>query len=253
MNPNGGYDMAMMPISRSEKPDYGIDARGVVRNFLVFGAFGTVMGTAQFTWREELPPWMAALMHLCFWIGLSFLLTGLVMLWGSKVGKVRFRDLLIQQLNLKGNERVLDVGCGRGLILIGVAQRLTSGRAVGIDQWDQSRIAITTTEENSRRAGVAGRIELHTGDFRQLPFAAASFDVVVASWTIRTIREASERREVLAEMVRVLKPGGQMIVFDTQNTAEYANVMRELGVHPVRLWGPSFLTVIPTYTVSGRR
>src|SRR5690242_15723383 len=69
------------------------------------------------------------------------LLYGSVMLWSSLAGKKRVRDRLVAALALKGDEHVLDAGCGRGLALIGCAKQLTTGKVVGIDLWsakDQS-------------------------------------------------------------------------------------------------------------------
>src|SRR5712691_5072616 len=57
------------------------------------------------------------------------------MLWSSKVGKLRARDELIDGIPWSGNELVLDVGCGRGLLLVATAKRLTRGKAIGIDVW----------------------------------------------------------------------------------------------------------------------
>src|SRR5262245_9978432 len=112
--------MAML-LTHSDRPDYGVDAPGVVKGFMLFGALAMVVAEVL-SWNAFLPGWAISVLNMLFWPGLSFLLTGLVMYWGSKVGKVRFRNRLIQQLNLQGNERVLDVGCGRGLMLIGAAE-----------------------------------------------------------------------------------------------------------------------------------
>lgn len=49
---------------------------------------------------------------------------GLIMIWGSKVGKRLLRDKMIDSISWRGDEKVLDVGCGHGLMLIGAAKRL---------------------------------------------------------------------------------------------------------------------------------
>src|SRR3546814_20003945 len=76
------------------------------------------------------------------WMGWAFVITACVVLWGSKIGKVRLRDKVMATLPLRRGERVLAVGCGHGLMLGGDAQRLLRGRVVGIDIWrgtDQGR------------------------------------------------------------------------------------------------------------------
>jgi arsenite methyltransferase len=57
------------------------------------------------------------------------------MVRSSRAGKLKQRDPLLDQLPWRGDERVLDVGCGHGLLLIGAVKRLTTGRAVGLDLW----------------------------------------------------------------------------------------------------------------------
>lgn len=72
----------------------------------------------------------------------------------------------------RGDELVLDVGCGRGLLLIGAAHRLNSGRAVGVDLWVPGAVSGNGPQavaENATSEGVAGRVELTQGDARGCP------------------------------------------------------------------------------------
>ena len=55
-------------------------------------------------------------------IGACFVLQGLIMIWGSKAGKIRLRDKMIDSVLWRGDEQVLDVGCGHGLMLVGAAK-----------------------------------------------------------------------------------------------------------------------------------
>ena len=96
----------------------------------------------------------------------------------------------------------MDIGCGRGLMLIGAAKRLTTGKAVGIDLWkaeDQSNNKPDETIKNARLEGVADRIEVQTSDMRSLGFGDASFDVVVSHWAVHNV---SERRIARSPSVR---------------------------------------------------
>jgi trans-aconitate methyltransferase len=65
-------------------------------------------------------------------LGCGFM--GCFMVYDSKVGKIRERDRLLDLVPWRGTEAVLDLGCGRGLMLIGAARRLTTGRATGLDR-----------------------------------------------------------------------------------------------------------------------
>jgi ubiquinone/menaquinone biosynthesis C-methylase UbiE len=118
------------------------------------------------------------------------------MIWSSKVGKLRERERLLELVGLGGHEKVLDVGCGRGLLLNGAARRLTKGKAVGIDIWnkqDQSGNDPDVTRANARIEGVAERVKIVDGDARSMPFADNDFDVVVSSLAIHNIPGSEER------------------------------------------------------------
>ena len=159
------------------------------------------------------------------------------MVWGSKVGKVRGRDRLLDSLPWRGDEAVLDVGCGRGLLLIGTARRLTTGKAVGVDIWQAADLSSNRPEgtlENARLEGVADRIEVRDGDARQLPFADGAFDVVVSKEVLHNIYNAAERDSAVREIARVLKPGGRLLLGDVRHTGRYAQVLRESGLVDVR-------------------
>jgi ubiquinone/menaquinone biosynthesis C-methylase UbiE len=69
-----------------------------------------------------------------FWItGAVLLAEACLMLLYSLKGKFRHRDRMLALAQLHGDENVLDIGTGRGLLLVGAAKRLTTGRAVGLD------------------------------------------------------------------------------------------------------------------------
>src|SRR5207247_7325499 len=88
-------------------------------------------------------------------------------------GKFMVWAELLDQLNLRGDERILDLGCGRGAVLLLAAQHLTTGRAVGVDLWrrvDQSGNSVEATRRNAIAEGVDDRVELHTANMMALPF-----------------------------------------------------------------------------------
>jgi SAM-dependent methyltransferase len=114
---------------------------------------------------------------------------------------------LLEQLHLRGDERILDLGCGRGAVLLMAAQHLTTGRAVGVDLWrsvDQSGNSLEATRRNAIAEGVADRVELHTGDMTALPFEDNSFDVIVSSLAVHNISGSAGREKAISEAVRVL-------------------------------------------------
>lgn len=239
-------------MSNQSRPNYGLDAPGVVRNLTVIGAIvmllamlsGMVAADGRFGWLRYL--------QISFWApGLALLLTAAVMVWGSRVGKVRFRERILDAIPWRGDEHVLDVGCGHGLMLLGAAKRLKTGQAVGIDLWqreDQAGNSPEATMENARLEGVADRVELKDGDARKLPFGDRTFDVILSSWALHNIYDREGRALAVREIARVLKPAGRAALVDIRHADEYAEVLRAAGLD-VRRAGPNFLFVIPSYTV----
>jgi arsenite methyltransferase len=231
------------------KPNYGIDAPEVVRRFFFFGVVGIALGFVLIAWPQLRTPLTVRIAPSFITTGLSCVACGIVMIWGSKVGKIRWRERIVDGLALRGDERVLDVGCGSGLMLTATARRLPRGQATGIDLWqaeDQSGNAASRTLANATAEGVADRVEIKTGDARKLPFPAEYFDAIVSSWAIHNIYDASGRAEALDEMVRVLKPGGRIALVDIRHTGEYAAALQSRGL-VVERSAPNFLFVIPSY------
>ncbi len=93
---------------------------------------------------------------------------------------------------------------------------------------DQSGNSHAAAERNAVAEGVRGRVELVDADARDLPFATASFDVVVSSLAISNIAEADGRAQALREAVRVLRPGGRLRIVD-EGAGRYAAVLRDVG------------------------
>ena len=189
-------------------------------------------------------------------IGITFLAVGAIMVWSSRVGKLHMRDRVLDSLPWRGDEKVLDVGCGRGLMLIGAAKRLKAGKATGVDIWQSEDLSGNNPEatlNNAKAEGVADRIKIENADARKLPQPDASVDTIVSSLAIHNIPSRDDRLKALAEMVRVLKPGGHVAILDILHTADYAKELQRLGLQDVKLSGLSLLWCLPTRYLSGRK
>jgi hypothetical protein len=233
----GGRERVVTQAAVSpERADYGIDAPVVVRNLFLAGVSGlSVWSIARFAvWFMHLHPtrfWleMAGASLNC---GVLCTVMGLWILYESTIGKKIKRDRLLDQLVWTGRERVLDVGCGRGLLLIGAAKRLSTGTATGIDIWQAEDLTGNHADaalENARREGVAHKVEVQTADMRQMPFAGEMFDVVVSRAAIHNIYNAEGRDKAIREVARVLKPGGIAAIDDIRHLRQYARIFSRSG------------------------
>jgi arsenite methyltransferase len=154
----------------------------------------------------------------------------------SRRGKFEVWARLLTEIALRGDECVLDLGCGRGAVLLAAAKLVPRGRAVGVDIWrpDQTGNSMQATLANADAEGVADRIELHTRDMTDLQFSEASFDLVVSSLAIHNLPGNDARSSAIDEAVRVLRSGGRIVIADIGFTRLYARRLRQLGMAEVQ-------------------
>ena len=237
-----------------KRAHYGVDAPALVVALIVVGSASALLAVAGVAWPSLIP---ASVSLGAGVIAALLLFYAAVMLRSSLVSKQRVRDRLVAALALSGSEQVLDAGCGRGLALIGCAKKLTTGRAIGIDLWsrDLSGNRPEGARDNAAVEGVADLVEVETGDITRLPFADGAFDAVISMTVIHNIHPQGMRDQALSELVRVLRPGGRIAIFDLLNTPRYADVLRRAGMEVRslrrdRLWllpGDSLLAQKPAH------
>lgn len=119
--------------------------------------------------------------------------------------------------------RVLDVGCGTGVVARECAGRIGgTGRVAGLD---------ISHEMLSVARNIAPAIEWHRGDAQSLPFADASFDRVVSQFALMFF---PDRSQAVAEMWRVLRPGGRLAIIVSgplQDTPAYVELIKLVRRH----------------------
>jgi SAM-dependent methyltransferase len=235
--------------------DYGIDSPAIVATLTVVGL--GALALAQFL--GSLWHWVAD------FAGAYFLFGAAGMLYYSKVGKLALREKLLDKVTWRGDEIVLDVGCGRGLLAVAAARRLTSGQVTGVDIWNPAAVSGNRPQavlENARVEGVEDKVKLQRGDAKELPFADATFDVVVSNFVVHEMKGRAEREKMMREIARVMKPGASLALVDFIFTDDCVRDLIRYGVQAERFregslsyWLSLILNfgAVRTYFVIGRK
>jgi SAM-dependent methyltransferase len=139
--------------------------------------------------------------------------------------------LLIEAVELEANDEVLDVACGPGLVACAVAH--DARHVVGIDL---TPTMIEQARALQSRLGLSN-LEWHIGDVAALPFAANRFSAVLTRYSMHHFLDP---QQVLSEMVRVVRPGGRVVVADLVLPPEQARTYDSIE----RLRDPSHVRVL---------
>lgn len=222
------------------KPDYGFDGSpfGVtivcLAGVVCFGG-----GVALINFPGLSLKIVASVLILC---GLLIILVCGSYFYYVKLGKFHRRDKMLSMIDWKGNEKVLDIGTGRGLLMIGAAKKLTLGKSVGIDIWNAEDMHGNTYQNTMRNAeleGILEKIEIRNEDVRSMSFPNDTFDVVLSNLCIHNIPNKDGRDKACREIARVLKPNGTAVITDKSNIKEYGEIFAMEGL-TVEFFGPSF-------------
>lgn len=227
-----------------KKVNYGFDAPSIMRNLIIIGALTVITSFAIPLLSDN--TLLKYISYLILFVGSIFFILGIAMFAYALKGKYRTRDLMLSKIKWTGNEKVLDIGTGQGLLMNGAAKYLTTGKSIGIDIWsskDLSGNSINKTLENAELEGVKDKIEIRNEDARCLTFADNSFDVVLSLLCIHNIETKADQEKACLEIARVLKPNGTTLIGDYIPTTEYAKAFAKAGLK-VKSSKPHFTTAL---------
>jgi len=120
-------------------------------------------------------------------------------------------------IEVRGDEKVLDVGCGLGKMTIGIAKVLKEGKVIGIDVWDKMEIMGNSPErayENAKIEGVIDKVEFKYGDVLDIPFTDNYFDTVTAQSVLNNLHGEMSKSKALMEIHRVLQLRGKILILE---------------------------------------
>ncbi len=204
----------MFPHQHRALPNYSLQIPTPIAYLLGLAVLSGVIGSLlTFTALENLRIVAYLLLTVA---GLGGILAFMLIVITGKFRRLRARQKMLTMVAWRGDEHVLDVGCGNGFLLVEAAKHLTTGKATGIDVWltDAGKQTTDSALRNAQIEGVADRVDVQNIDARTMPFEDSSFDVILSSLMLHHAGSQDDRQRVIAEMSRVLKPGGTILLYD---------------------------------------
>src|SRR5262245_43385278 len=127
-------------------------------------------------------------------------------LWTMNLNHSRLTDWGLSHVQIEKHYSMLDIGCGGGRTIKKLADLASEGKVCGVDYSKASVAAARST--NQKKIG-SGKVEIRQSSVSKLPFADQTFDLVTA---VETLYYWPNPLTDLQEVLRVLKPGGRMLV-----------------------------------------
>ena len=133
------------------------------------------------------------------------------------LGVRRIHRRLLDQAGVRPGQRVLEIGCGTGILLLTAKQTQPAATVVGVDP---DLTALARAQRKARRRGLA--VQLDRGYADELPYPDHSVDVVLSSFMLHHV-PADRREPAIREVRRVLSPGGVLHLVDIGGATSPAN------------------------------
>ena len=219
-----------MQTSTSGKPNYG---NWVSKKFIIVPGLLCLV----FIGLAFLAPLWAILAGLFGLIYGYFLLSHYRFSPAGGDVQAKIVGLILEDLDWDGMGQALDIGCGNAALTLRLAQAYPAARVTGCDfwgrNWDYSQ---RVCERNASLTGVSDRVAFQKASASALPFEDGAFDLAVSNLTFHEVSDNKDKREVLREALRVVRPGGKFAFQDLFMVEGMYGKPEEL-VSLVKSWG----------------
>jgi ubiquinone/menaquinone biosynthesis C-methylase UbiE len=152
-------------------------------------------------------------------------------MFSQKGGRIQEKiyNLIIQSLGDNVRGRILDIGSGNGVLAVKLAQQNSEAEVVGMDYWGTDwEYSKSVCEKNAQIGNVESQVRFQKGDAAALDFATDTFDAATSNLTFHEVKSVVDKREVLCEALRVVKPGGAFAFVDYFYNEQYYGKASEL-------------------------
>lgn len=250
-----GYARAEAELQRTGQVDYGnwVSTALMRTLFIASGTLLLLLALLLITWANLIV--LTIVGALCL---LALLLTGYLELCrrrfafdgGGLMGIMH--QLVIDNLDWDGHGELIDIGCGAGALTIRCAKTFPDSRFTGIDRWGSKRSYVREQcEHNARAENVSDCVTFVDGDAARLDVPDGGFDAAVSSFVFHEVRSEPDKRALVREALRVVRPGG---AFSFQDMFDHRRLYGDVEafVQELRDGGVAQIEYIPhTESVAG--
>jgi len=181
--------------------------------------------------RAEYPGPAAVLASVIVLIGGVFVALGYAMTWFATEGQRKVQEQILDALQLQGGERVLSLSHELGME---AAKRLKSGKVIALGETAENE----ASRDKAKTAGLIEKIRFEAGDVTgKLSYPDGNFDTVLSSRALADL----DATKAVGELVRVLKPGGRIVIHEIGDVAACSKLLAEAKLSDVSI----FSTTLP--------